>query len=440
MPTTPGAVQAPQGFLSGLAQRARGVYYGWYLVGGGVVLGFLGALNNYGFSVFFLPITKELSLSRAQTSLVFSAARLEGGLEAPFAGWLTDKLGPRIMLLVGNTLAGVGFILLGTVVDSFWTLFIVWVFVTSLGFQTGFFTGLTAAINSWFFRRRAFTISIINSSNRLGGFIWTPLLAFIVQAAGWRPGAVIAGVVILVLGTPIALMFRRSPESMGLRPDGDPPTETVRETGAAVSEVDVVSNQIDFTVKEAMKTSTFWIFATAQFCRMLSFSAIAVHLIPMLVWKGQSQLAAASIASIYPAIGVVLALVFGRLGDLYSPKHIIGFATMVSAASLIVLALGNGLLLLYLAVILYGIGESANALNIAMLGNYFGRKNFATLRGILASVTVIGPFIAPVYAGWVFDRTESYLWALVPFFVSKALAGPLYMLIPKPKPPRRSAA
>ena len=93
------------GFIVGsLVRRIRTAYYGWYLVAAGVGLGFLGALNNYGFGVFFLPITRELALTRAQTSLVFSAARLEGGLEAPIAGWLTDKLGPRTMLLAGNTL------------------------------------------------------------------------------------------------------------------------------------------------------------------------------------------------------------------------------------------------------------------------------------------------------------------------------------------------
>jgi len=53
----------------------------------------------------------------------------------------------------------------------------------------------------------------------------------------------------------------------------------------------------------------------------------------------------------------------------------------------------------------------------------------------MGSVTVIGPFFAPVYAGWVYDTTQSYLWALVPFFVFKAAAVPLFLILRKPKLP-----
>jgi len=419
--------------------RMRGMYYGWWLAAAGMGLGFLGALNNYGFGVFFLPITRELGLSRAQTSLVFSAARLEGGIEAPLAGWLTDKLGPRTMLLVGNTLTGIGFILLGTVVHSFWALFFVWVFVTSVGFQTGFFTGIMAAMNSWFMRHRAKAISVVSSSNRIGGFVWTPLLGYLVVSQNWHTAAVICGIVVLVVGTPLSLVFRRSPESMGLRPDGaspatgGPAARSGRPAGAPASP----DGSQDFTVGEALRTPTFWILAGAQFCRMLSFSAISVHLIPMLVWKGQSQLGAAFIASLYPLVGIPMTLVFGFLGDRYGTKQLLAATTLLSALSLSLLAFGSSLYYLYLFVFLYGIAESAGSLNLAMTGHLFGRRSFATVRGILNAITVLGPFAAPIYAGWVFDQSESYLWALVPFFVFKALAGPLYLLVPRPRPTQR---
>ena len=417
--------------------RFRNVYYGWWLAAAGMGLGFLGALNNYGFGVFFLPITKDLGLSRARTSLVFSAARLEGGLEAPIAGWLTDRFGPRTMLLVGNTLTGVGFILLGTKVQSFWSLFIIWVFITSVGFQTGFFTGVMTAMNSWFIRHRAKAISIVSSSNRIGGFIWTPVLGIIVVSLGWHTGAIIAGIVVLVVGTPLSLLFRRSPESMGLRPDGaSAPVAAGRR--AATGARSIPEDTVDFTVGEAMRTPTFWMLAAAQFCRMLSFGAISVHLIPMLVWKGETQLGAAFMASLYPLVGIPMTLVFGFLGDRYEPKQLLAGSTVLSALSLMLLAFGTSLPLLYLFVLVYGIAESAGSLNLAMTGHFFGRKSFATIRGILGSITVLGPFAAPIYAGWIFDRTDSYFWALVPFFLIKALAGPLYLLVPKPKPPKRT--
>ncbi len=409
------------------------MYYGWWLAAASAIITFAGSLNNYGFSVFFLPITKELGLTRAQTSFVFSAARLEGGIEGPIAGWLTDKLGPRTMLIIGNILCGAGFILLGTVVHSYWMLFIVWVFVASLGFQTGFYTAILAALNSWFVRHRAKAIGLIASANRVGGFVWTPLLAFLVVSQGWRTAAVVAGIAILVITLPLSLPFRRSPESMGLRPDGDPVDgEASNAPGAAPRRQPAT---VDFTVKQAFKTPAFWLFAAAQMCRMVSFGAITVHMIPILVWKGQSEQAAAYMFSLIPLIGIPMTLAYGVLGDLFSKQKVIALSTVASALGMIALTFGDNVMFLYLFVLLYGVGEAATPLMPALIGDFFGRKSFATLRGIMNSVTVIGPFVAPVYAGWVYDTTDSYLWAMVPFFLFKAVAVPLFLFLPKPRLP-----
>ncbi len=419
--------------MSQLLRRARGVYYGWWLAAASVGISFVGSLNNYGFSVFFLPITRDLGLTRTQASLVFSAARLEGGIEGPIAGWLTDKFGPRSMLIIGNILCGVGFILLGVVVHSFWMLFVVWVLVVSLGFQAGFFTAVVATMNNWFVRHRGKAISLIGSANRAGGFVWTPLLAVIVVNSGWRAGAVFAGIVILVVTLPLSLLFHRSPESRGLRPDGDPvDSEAPREPGIAPQSQPA---SVDFTIREALRTPTFWYFAAAQFCRMASFGAITVHIIPMLVWKGQSEQGAAFMFSVIPLIGIPMTLVYGVLADRFSKQMVIALSTLVSALGMIFLTFGDNVGFLYLFLALYGVGEAATPVMPALVGDFFGRKSFATLRGIMNAVTVIGPFFAPVYAGWVFDTTQSYLWALVPFFVLKAAAVPLFLFLPKPRLP-----
>ena len=71
-----------------------------------------GGLHNYGFTVFFLPLSQDLGLSRAATSLAFSLARAEGALEGPFVGYLIDRFGPRPMILLATIMCGVGYILL----------------------------------------------------------------------------------------------------------------------------------------------------------------------------------------------------------------------------------------------------------------------------------------------------------------------------------------
>ncbi|MBI2164839.1 MAG: MFS transporter, partial [Chloroflexi bacterium] len=96
-----------------LKARQR-VFYGWWIVAiGAVVSVFQGGIFYYGFSVFFLPIKRDLGISSAQTSLVFSAARLEGGVLGPVGGWLFDRFGPRPLVFLGGVISGLGLVLLG---------------------------------------------------------------------------------------------------------------------------------------------------------------------------------------------------------------------------------------------------------------------------------------------------------------------------------------
>src|SRR5512134_1327969 len=90
-----------------------GVFYGWRMVAVGCAIRMLGGgFHLFGFTIFFLPITNELGLSRAATSLVFSLARAEGAIEGPLAGYMIDRYGPRPMMLAGVILSGLGYMLL----------------------------------------------------------------------------------------------------------------------------------------------------------------------------------------------------------------------------------------------------------------------------------------------------------------------------------------
>ncbi len=95
-----------------IVKRAREAFYGWRIVAASGIAGAVGSgLTFFGFSVFFLPITESLRLSRAATSLVFSLSRTEGAVEGPVAGYLIDRLGPRKVLFVAAIMMGVGYIL-----------------------------------------------------------------------------------------------------------------------------------------------------------------------------------------------------------------------------------------------------------------------------------------------------------------------------------------
>src|SRR5215475_118885 len=102
--------------IARLTTRLGSMFYGWRMVAAGCAMRMLGGgFHLYGFTIFFLPITNELGLSRAATSLVFSLAHAEGAIEGPLAGYLIDRFGPRPMMIAGVLLSGIGYMTLATV-------------------------------------------------------------------------------------------------------------------------------------------------------------------------------------------------------------------------------------------------------------------------------------------------------------------------------------
>jgi len=113
-----------------LRKKVSNLYYGWRMIGLVSALRVLGGgLHQYGFTVFFLPVTQDLGLTRAATSLAFSLARTEGSLAAPIVGYFIDRFGPKPMMLIAASMAGIGYILFSWV-DSY-TTFLVFTFCSA---------------------------------------------------------------------------------------------------------------------------------------------------------------------------------------------------------------------------------------------------------------------------------------------------------------------
>src|SRR5437868_4712068 len=194
-----------------LAKISR-IFYGWRMIAVGSALRILGGgLYYYGFSVFFLPLSHDLGLSRAATSLVFSLARAQGAFEGPVAGYIMDRFGPRPLILTAIMMNGVGHMLLSNV-HSYFALVLIYMGVVSLSFQAGFMDAPMIIANTWFIRMRTLAMSLISASVNVGGFLLTPLLASAVYYWGWRRAAFSNGIAFLLgvqafMGLPTTLLF-----------------------------------------------------------------------------------------------------------------------------------------------------------------------------------------------------------------------------------------
>jgi MFS family permease len=176
-----------------------------------------GGIHQFGFTVFFLPISQELGLSRAATSLAFSLSRAQGAIEAPLVGYLIDRHGRRPILVTAVFLAGVGYMLLSWV-NNYANFMIVYLGVICLAFVAGFVHSPLVVANSWFIHQRARAMTVVSAAVPVGGAVISPLLALGVASIGWRWAAFASGCIFLAVCLPLSFQLKRSPESMGLLP------------------------------------------------------------------------------------------------------------------------------------------------------------------------------------------------------------------------------
>jgi len=410
------------------------MFYGWWIViASSLTNGIGGSIQWQGFTVFFLPVAQTLGLSHAATAVPFALARAENGVLGPITGWLVDRVGVRPLMLTGTIVVGIGYLGLSQT-NSYLSFLLVYLLVISIGASTAFMQGATTALNQWFIRKRGLAMSINSAAFRLGGAIMIPALAWVILRVGWQTAAFWVGILMILVVAPLALVFRRSPESMGLHPDGAPgPAPTAVKHGRASSRFEATTE--DWTIREALRTRAYWVLTLGTVLRMAAHGAVGVHLVPMLVSRGESEQSAAFMVGALAAFSVPLILLFGWLGDRIGRTLLLSIGYTSSALSLLLLALVSGTWPLMLSLLLWAGSEAGASLNWALVGDMFGRRNFATLRGMLAPMYNAALVITPIAAGLVFDRTGTYQAALFAGSVVMFAAAIVFFMLRPPKRP-----
>ena len=394
-----------------------------------------GGLHQFGFTVFFLPISQDLGLSRAATSLAFSLSRAQGAIEAPLVGHLIDRYGPRPIIVTAVFLAGVGYILLSWV-NSYASFMTVYLGVICLAFVAGFVHSPLVVANSWFIRQRARAMTVVSAAVPVGGALISPLLAVGVASIGWRWAAFASGCIFLTVCLPLSFQLKRSPESMGMLPDGDSMPVAV---GAAPDETANPSATVDVTSRQAMKTWVFWLLVISMTARVTCYSTATVHFVPLMVWKGLSEGAAASLLGAFAFINLVAHFVLGWIADRVNKPKLLAICHLLPALSLPPLLASSDYWQLLLFTTTFTFLDASFPIIWATVGDFFGRRNFATIRGMMSFFYMWGSFAGPVMAGAIYDRTQSYLAVLWILFALLLFAALLVLFLIRPWTKRMAA-
>jgi Na+/melibiose symporter-like transporter len=284
-----------------------------------------------------------------------------------------------------------------------------------------------------------------------------------VASLGWRTAALLSGLGILVVVVPLSFLVRRSPESMGLLPDGDQapalpasqPPSPPRTHGATADGTAPVASpaagrrdaaQLDFTAPEAMRTLSYWLLILATGLRNTVHSGMSFLMAPVVIWflqgGGRSTDSSLPMAAFFVGLlslgTFVLTPIVGWLGDRISKPQLSAVCMAFGAVSMAMLLHQSGQIwYLVLSVLLLAVAESANPLNWAIMGDFFGRRAFATLRGWQHLPDQLMSMSTPVWMGWIFDHTGSYYWSLLPLAIIYGLSACVYWLLPQPTTPAR---
>src|SRR5258706_1774636 len=203
----------------------------------------------------------------------------------------------------------------------------------------------------------------------------------------------------------LAWLVRSSPESMGLEPDGDPPAPRVENPAANLD----APESVDFTVARAVGTPAFWLNTSTKAIRVIVLIAINVHYIALMVWKGMTPQRAAFYLAAQAFMSLPSHLLFGWLGDRMNKPRLMSLCMLLASGSMILLANIHSEWAILIFTAMFSVVESTFPVNWSTVGEYFGRKNFAKIRGSMSFVSTWGSVIGPVLAGAPFDRNPTHI-------------------------------
>ena len=409
------------------------LFYGWTIVGVALVAQCVTA-GTLGFAsgIFLTPMTQDLGWSRQSFSAVQTVSTVVMGGVGLLIGGVVDRRGPRVLMLVGAVLTG-GALIATSQVQTLWQFYLLRGVAQTVGNALLGNLVVNVTVAKWFVVRRGMAIAIASLGISLGGVLVAPLVAAVIDAAGWRQAWVVLGVVVWSLMVPGAWLMRRQPEDVGLLPDGMAVAQGQRATDARDHVGAVAERQ--WTRAEARRTPTLWLVIGAYGVANMGLSALILHLVPFLIDQGFSRGRAALWLSGYAWAALLSKPVWGVLMDRVHARALSAVGFLIAAATMggLVGAAAldrHGLLL----VMLLGYGFATGGavpLQETVWASYFGRAHLGAIRAVAMPFILLFSASGPLLAGVLYDRSGSYGAAFV-FFTGCWLLATALMLVARP--------
>lgn len=375
----------------------------------------------YSYSLFFVALLQEFAWSRSLLAGAFSVFALAHGGLSPALGWLSDRVGPRRLVVAGGLILGLALVADGAISRP-WHLYLTFGLLTAAGVAAAGWVPAVVLAQRWFPERPGFALGITGSGIGMGIFLVVPLCQVLIQWLGWRGAFRTLGILTALWVIPATLVLVRDPPPARATTPGRGP----HPGEAAGASVGVAAGPPDRTLPAALRTLPFWLFAAAQFLGSFSVQTLLVHQAAYLVDHGIPALIAASVISVVGLSSIIGKTGGGWLSDRLAREvvYALGMVCLVlSVGALGLVALAPLALIAYAYGVLIGLGYPVTAsLMPAVVGDHFRGRHFGSIFGTLQLFNSLGASLGPWVAGRIFDTTGSYRAAFLASIAAAAAA------------------
>jgi len=417
--------------------KSRKIFYGWYIV----AVGFLSNVASSfalasTLSIFLKPLTAELEISRGLFSLLRSGEGIIGACLAPLIGTLVDRYGGRWLMVFGTVIVGVGYFILSHV-ENFAQFAGIRLSLVTLGDAMMGYMVVNVVISQWFVRRRGRALAFSSMGVGFAKVCMPMIAAWLLVTFGWRQTWFIFGIATMaLLVLPALLVIRRSPEEMGLHPDGAREPPAVAASSAAKKSPEDLSSrssELVWTRRAAVRTSAFWLLVITFGISSVGVTGLNLHVYSYVTDLGHSAVVAASVMSVIASMQLASPLAWGLLAERIDPRYAAMLRFIVQAVGLgIAISTGN-FLCLYGGFFLYGIGLGGNmVLPDILWASYFGRRSLGKIRGMGLLISQVLAAAGPPFFGFLFDATGGYGLSFTIFGIVLMISAALSLMLRHP--------
>ncbi len=391
--------------------------YRWVIVAAGGLLGCVAIGSMFALPVFLRPIAQATGWSITGVSGAMTVGFLAMAFASMAWGGLSDRLGPRIVVLTGSVVLAAS-LALASQARSLIQFQLVFGLLVG-GATAAIFAPMMACVTGWFDTQRSLAVSLVSAGMGMAPVTMSPLAAWLITRHDWRTSLLIIAGVAAVLMIPTALLVRRAPALAG-------------EAAAIATDTDAAP---DMDTRQALRSPQFAILLATNFFCCATHSGPIFHTVSYAVTCGIPLMAAVSIYSVEGLSGLGGRVVFGLLGDRLGAKQVLVGGLLLQALAALAYLYARQLSAFYAAAALFGfIYAGVMPLYAVIARENFPLRMMGTVIGGTAMAGGLGMAAGPVAGGLIYDAFGSYAGLYIASFVLGLLAFVIAMTFrPFPK-------